>query len=289
MRRLVTWAAALVVAVVSLHATCSFAVDCGDVLVGPAAFTLDNDLSCPTGPAITLRDHAVLRMQNHTVRVDAVTTVGIVVEGTGVRLLDGTIVSGSVSGALLRVDGTRHLIRRIHTVGHAQGPATGISTAPTSRQIKITQSSAEFTWDGLSPVGTAFDIAGEEHRIVGNVGIQAFTGFRLDGVEHRLVRNQAIGVVIGVNVDGSGHLVSRTLATLSGDGIIVAGGGHRGLRHRVENNVIGIIALSTNTLLRHNVALGNFPDLRDDNLDCGSNVWTRNRFETVEVFGDCIE
>jgi len=289
MRRLPTGAGALEVGVVCLRATFCVAVDCGDVLVGPAAFTLDNDLSCPTGPAITLRDHAVLRMQNHTVRVDAVTTVGIVVEGTGVRLLDGTIASGSVSGALLRVDGTRHLIRRIHTVGHAQGAATGISTAPTSRQVKIVDSAAEFTWDGLSPVGTAFDLAGEEHRLVGNVGSRAFTGFRLRGVEHRFVRNQAIGVVIGVDVQGTGHLVARTLATLSGDGIIVAGDGHRVLRNRVVNNVIGILALSTHTLLRHNVALGNFPDLRDDNLDCGSNVWTRNRFETVEEFGDCIE
>jgi hypothetical protein len=289
MRRLRAEAAALVLAVACIDATCSFAVDCGDVLVGPAAFTLDADLACPTGPAITLRDHAVLRMQNHTVRVDAVTTVGIVVEGTGVRLLDGTIASSSVSGALLRVDGTRHLIRNVHTTGHAQGTARGIWTLPTSRQLKITRSSAEFTWDGLSPVGTAFDLAGEEHRLVGNLASHAFTGFRLDGFRHHFVRNQAIGVVLGVDVHGAGHLVARTLVTLSGDAIFVAGDGHRILRNRVENNVSGILTLGSNTLFRRNVALGNFPDLRDDNIDCGTNIWTRNRFETVEVFGDCIE
>ena len=289
MRRLRAEAVALLLAVVCFDATCSFAINCGDVLVGPAVFTLDDDLACPTGPALVLRDHAILRMGGHTVRIAAVATAGIVVEGTSVRLLDGMIVSSSASGALLEVDGSRHLIRNVHTTGHVTGAATGIRTAPTSREVKIARSSAEFTWDGLSPAGTAFDLGGEEHRVVGNLGRHAFTGFHLDGSRHRFVRNQATGVVIGVDVDGTGHLVARTLATLNGDAIIVAGDGHRILRNHVETNVIGIISLGANTLFRHNVALGNFPDLREDNLDCGTNIWTRNRFETVEVFGDCIE
>jgi hypothetical protein len=269
----------------------AFAIDCGEVLVGPATFTLDDDLACATGPAITLRDHAVLRMRNHTVRIDDVTTAGIVVEGTGVRLLEGSITSGSVSGALLHVDGTRHLIRNVdvHATRHADGAAAGIRTTATSRRVNISRSSAQFTWDGLSLFGTAFDIAGEEHRVVRNRGSGASTGFRLDGSRSRFVRNEAIGTIIGVAVNGTGHLVARTSATMNGDGIIVAGDGHRVVRNLVETNVVGILALSTNTLFRRNVALGNFPDLRDDNLDCGTNVWTHNRFETVEVFGDCIE
>lgn len=281
---------AVVVAIVAIGVADSPAIDCGDILAGPGSFTLDDDLTCPAGPAITVGDHAVLRMRGHTVRVDDVTTAAVVIEGDGVRLLDGAITSGSVSGALLDVSGTRHVISNVHVAGHVRGVATGIRTAPTSREVAILHSAAQFTWDGLPPVGTAFELAGEEHRIVGNHGSRAFTGFRLDGSRHRFVRNQAIGTAIGVQVNGTDHLVARTLSTMNGNGIFVAGDGHRILRNRAEANVIGILTLGADTLFRRNVALGNFPDLRDDNLACGTNVWTRNRFETVEVFGgDCIE
>ena len=277
-------------AALAIGATPAAAVDCGDVLVGPATYVLDADLACATGPALTLRDQAVLRMQQHVVHLDAVTaSPAVVIEGTGVRLLDGTILSDSVTGALLDVDGMAHQIRNVRALGHAAGDAVGIRTAPSSRRILIARSAAEFTWDGLSPLGTAFDLAGEEHTIVRNRASRAFRGFRLDGAGHRARRNEAIGTVVGVEVHGAAHLVARTLATLGGDGIIVFGDGHRVLRNRVESNVIGILAAGAHTLFRRNVALGNFPDLRDDTPDCGTDVWIQNRFETAESFGDCIE
>jgi len=119
-------------------------------------------------------------------------------------------------------------------------------------------------------------------RVVNNgfSGIATETSVDLDVADVMAMGNQT-----GVTLGSSNGVVTRVNASVNrGHGIDVqAPGGNLvidnlTLANGIYSSGIMIEQGSGGNVVRENVALGNTFDLYDDNLDCGTNIWTANVF-----------
>ncbi|MGH6914837.1 MAG: hypothetical protein ACREH3_14165, partial [Geminicoccales bacterium] len=97
----------------------ALAVECGEVITG--ATRLDRDLVCTTDPALTV-DGGRLDLNGFAVVCDHATdqaSVGVLLEGRGVRLRDGAVTGCAVAVHVAGEGG--HTVRRLTASASNQG------------------------------------------------------------------------------------------------------------------------------------------------------------------------
>ena len=93
-----------------IYAGVARAVNCGDIITTTSQLT--NDLHCTTNPALTLVGPASLDLNGFTVYGDFVTDNGIVLEGSGATLGNGTVTKFNRFGVILR-EGGNHIVKNV--------------------------------------------------------------------------------------------------------------------------------------------------------------------------------
>jgi parallel beta-helix repeat protein len=172
--------------------------------------------------------------------------LGILVAGTGARV-DTTLVSGSVDGIAL-CNATEALVTSNDILGNSHyGVLVSCGQGADDRNQILQNILRE---NGL-PTGGGGGIgvfSGEEHRIAGNHVIDNFAG-------------------INVVTSAGTTIEDNTVNGSSDAGIVLTTG--------AEQTTVSGNAAFQNGLV----------DLQDDSVDCGSNAWTLNLFETDVVAG----
>ncbi len=273
---------ALTLAALVLGAGTAGGAGCGDVVAGPGTVRLDTDLVCATPVALTVRDGATLELGGRTVRC-AAGGVGIVVQGVGARLLDGS-VTGCATGVSL--SGRGHLVRHVRATFNGRG----FVTEGTLDDARLEDNQVDFNAAGGLGVSGA-------HNLIRRTAAFANgdTALFVVGDDNTVTRNETMancvpgGCAAAVVVAGTGNAVTRNTVTGEETGILVAVGfsdgtsGNLLVRNTVRFSALAGIVVAegaADTRLRRNVVRGSGVHLVDFNADCGSNVWERNGFRT---------
>ena len=264
------------------------AVACGDVLTGPGAFRLDQDLVCSTTTALVVRDGATLDLGGHTVTCADLDN-GIAVTGSRARLMNGT-VTGCNDGVSL--SGERHVVKGVHAKFNVRGflAEDGLDDS------RVSDSSAEFNGAG------GFIVFGNgnllrRNEAFGNADVAIF----VVGNDNTLTRNATNGnCIVGgcaaaYEIGGNDNTLTRNTATGEATGFLITSGfGETSANTLTRNKALfsflaGIVVqdgATGNTLVR-NTASGAGTHLVDFNEDCDANQWHRNTFDTANQ--SCIE
>lgn len=264
-------------------------VMCGDTIGvdTPMNAKLRADLLCSTDPALTLAGGARLNMRGFTVECENDGIFGIVLQGAGARLQNGT-VAGCFIGVDLAGTGSHH----VRKVTSRDNRSEGIEAD--SNDNWLVQNTA------YGNGSDGFDTDGENNRLFRNLARDNGDGFELDGNNNILVRSLAHNNDDkGIDFDGSdGNRVWFNIVTSNrGPGI---GLDRRSSSNQIRGNKVkdndgdGIFVEllepgeAGNNVVTNNRAFGNATDLVDQNPDCGNNVWRRNRFDTADP-ASCID
>jgi parallel beta-helix repeat protein len=234
-------------------------IQCGDVLGPGGRFELEHDLECPRGPAVTVRDGAILDLNGHLVQCGPVTIGCIVLTGVGAQLLNG-----AVRGALhenIVLEGTGG-----HTVRNVTSTFVDASIRVPSDNNRLINILAD------SSFNPAFIITGNHNLLSDNIArcfSMLFSGgcIAVTGNENRLIDNFATATAeagrgFGFRIIGNNNVLRRNRAT--------------------SNEHVGIIVTGTGNRLQRNTALENPLDLQDTNGDCAQNTWEQNTFRTSD-------
>lgn len=285
----------------------ALAVECGEVITGHAR--LDRDLICTTDPALTV-DGGSLDLDRFTVVCDhapPMPSVGVLVEGSGARLLGGAVTgcvvavwvggagdhvvhdltaSASNQGVFVESDGNRLLDSHI---------LRGLEDAA----VQVNGSNNHLLFNDVAGSNDqGFEINGNDNRIVGNRIGGVAEGVQLEGERNHVLRNQIIGTTDrGVDVRGlaeitGAHVISDNLIADGVDGIALLDNSQG---NRISRNTIyghsdqGIFVGTFNNTIAGNQVLTNAVDLQDNTPDCDDNLWLDNTFETSVSSDDCIQ
>ena len=260
------------------HPRAAAAVDCGDVLMGPAAFRLDRDLSCASPTALTVRGGATLDLGRHVVTCVA-GGIGIAVAGTAARVSNGTVTGCDVGVAL---SGEGHLVHGVRARFNGEGFLADTGVAG----LRLRDNGAEFNRaSGVRLSGSRNTIA--RTVALGN-GAAAIVVVGDDNVVSRNRTNGnclAGGCAAAYVVGGGGNQITRNLATGEDTGIALMEGtsGTVVTRNRIRFSLVSGILVergATANVLRSNVVRSIGTDLVDANGACGANEWAGNSFDT---------
>jgi len=262
----------LVIGMSFLPASPTGAVDVCGTSVGPGGkVVLDMDQSCNSDPAITVVGPVSLDLNGFKVTCTSSSQDGILVEGTGAKLLDGVVTACDVAVSL---SGSKHTVERV--VAQASDGSGFVNYAPKSRFTNNT--SVGNDGEGFSNRNAASKCRFSNNTASGN-GLGGFVnGFTARGNNfNTFSKNTATGN------QGDGFRNLSNGNKFSGNASMANGGS--GFRNWVQ--------ASGNTF-KGNVALGNQDtDLKDDNADCDDNTWKNKLFGTSDAAGvpdpECIE
>ena len=302
------------------------ALQCGDTIGPHETVVLDGHLGpcdASTG-GIIIQGPATLDLNNFTFLCDGSTgdgsvKGGITLEGKRAQLRNG-VVRNCLDGVVVAGQG-RHRIKDVVAVGNTGSGFHVISDNNTlqrntallngdgffvgSNRNKLTQNNAHHNQ------GAGYRVGNFATRFVANMlrkntaTDNGFTGFLLLTVERTTLayniaaRNELSGFFI---VAERSRLTANTATANQGPGFLVAGRAHRLVKNRAEDNDgVGIHlaifdtpggflqAPAEDILVTKSVAHGNGTfDLQDDNVECGTNRWRRNEFDTANPLS-CIE
>jgi len=242
------------------------AVTCGDILSG-GVHTLTADLICEgDGPALTVRDGAVLDLGGHMVQSAILV---ILVEGKGATLQHGIVenlLSGE-NGIAVQVQGAGG-----HTITgmNAWGIERGILVVSDHNRLTNNVGAGDFGFliEGDANVlrrntvagSVGFGVFGDGNRLSENVTDNSpFTGFWVGGSQNILAGNRTMAVFEGLVIDGHDNLVVGNQGSGS-SAIVVSGDGNRLLRNTAVASEIS--------------GPGGFVD---EHGDCTHNRWIGNR------------
>jgi len=102
------------IALGSVPPTYAHGIQCGDVLGPGGRFVLERDFACPqsNGPAITIRDGAILDLQGHLVTCSSGAIGCVILTGRGAQLLNGAVGAVQHENIVLKGDGG-HTVRNV--------------------------------------------------------------------------------------------------------------------------------------------------------------------------------
>jgi hypothetical protein len=271
-------AASILSASVAAHPLVAMAVDCGDVLVGPASVRLDRDLSCAGATALTVRDGATLNLGRHSLTCLAGGT-GVAVEGEGARVAGGVVTGCDVGVA---VEGDGHLVYDVR----ARFNGLGFRADGGVEGLRLRDNSAEFNH------AAGFQVEGDGNTIASNAASgNGDAAIVVRGDDNLLSRNRTNGNCLTVGcagayvVGGSGNRVIRNTATGEETGIVLTRGtsGSVVMRNRIRYGLArGILVEqgAEGNVLRGNMVRTVGADLVDANGTCVANDWRGNAFHT---------
>jgi parallel beta-helix repeat protein len=296
-------------------------INCGDT-VGPGGnFNLTSDLVCSTDPAFTIVGPVKVDLKGYTVTCDDEDNDGIIIEGDGATLKNGT-VTGCNDG--VNAEESNDLFIQKITADLNDSEGFNIE-GDRNRLLGNTSSSND---------GEGFQLEGADYELIGNVAVfndsegfdsetsgssfrtnysieNADEGFQIEGPDNLFSANVAYGNGDhGFDVEGaSGNVLTGNSSTYNdgrgfsieegttlngsesigndGQGILVDGGNNNIHGNRVlDNGDVGIELEGEGNTIHGNRVLGHDPDLTDEDDTCLLNVWSGNTFDTSDP--DCI-
>jgi parallel beta-helix repeat protein len=257
---------------VSARAASTPVTACGQELDVPGDYHLVSDLGPCTGPGVVVTASDVrLTLAGHT--LSGVSTAGGCAEpqigvdvrnpATNVRVAGGT-VTGFADGVSLTAGAHASGLRVLDNCGFGimvAGDGARVDTSLVSGSVDgIALCNA---WDALV---TSNDVSGNSrYGVLMSCGLGDDNG------------NQVVQNILRENGLPGGD----------GGGIgVFSGSDHRIAGNHIIDNFIGVYLLTTaGTTVEGNTAYRNTTDLVDDAVDCGSDTWTSNLFETDLVAG----
>lgn len=295
MNGLRTWCFS-VVAISMLPAQAVLAqVSCGDTITSNTKLTAD--LSCDTDPALTVEGPARLDLNGYTVTCESVANDGITLSGRNAKLANGR-VTGCDRGVRLPSPGRnnigiQHHVSNVVAEDNSIGIAIGSFASHVVGNILINNSYAGIRLLGARRTRIVNNtIIGEGSSGSFDVGI-----YLEDGNDNNdILNNEAWGSDFGIllEYDNNENILIGNITSENGIGISVDDDGNSVIGNVAENNdqvgielVSGTFGGAENTSVSGNTALGNgIVDLQDLNIDCGTNKWQGNTFESSNE--DCI-
>lgn len=268
---------------------------CGEFLKGPGTFTLDSDLGPCSSFGIEVTGPATLNMNGHTVScANNSSSVGIAVSDE-VTVRGGTVMNCAEG---------------FHSVGNgasfvenmAIGNATGFNMLVTKGKLTRNQAIGN-DLDGFDILGdsntlegngadnnggTGFDIVGNDNKLTGKntADKDGVDGFRIQGNSNTLTKNTATNHKSnGFEIEGiHNKLTSNTSTGNDTNGVLIENDFNI-LKQNTsnENDAGGIVILGSvdGNLVTRNKAKNNLvSDLFDENGECTSNQWKKNKFGT---------
>jgi len=273
------WLAASILSVsVAAHPLVAVAVECGDVVVGPASVRLERDLFCFGATALTVRDGATLNLGRHSLTCLSGGT-GIAVEGQGARV-GGGVVTGCEVG--VAVSGEGHLVHDIR----ARFNGLGFRADAGVVGLRLRGNGAEFNQ------AAGFQVVGDGNTVASNVAFgNGDAAIVVRGDDNLVSRNRTngnclmVGCAAAFVVGGSGNRLVRNTATGEETSIVLTGGASASVvtRNRIRYGLArGILVEqeATGNVLRGNVVRTVGADLVDANGTCVANDWRGNAFRT---------
>jgi len=288
-------------------------VNCGDT-IGPNKIAyLKHDLTCDavdTGgvnvPALTVEANSILFLGGHSVTCDGI-DVGVLMNGSGSRLVYGTVSDCNVSGVEVAGTGGHH-IKKVTAMGNSNG--FGIrggshsntfiyNTATNNFIVGFIGFNEEKTNENVFRSNTSTDnrfgyiVFGDRNTFKYNLAKNSIegAGFDLIGNDNVVTKNRAISDPTGFAIFGNRNTLIANLAKANvANGFLMGeGSGYQVIGNRAKNNSNGIFLVNgaINSKVLWNVALGNTEfDLIDENDECDANKWKWNWFKTRNR--DCI-
>ena len=274
---------------------------CGGTVAGRTTVVLQADIGPCDDNAGPIRVHgpATLDLNGHTITCadldgDDELPDGIVMIGKAAKVRNGRI-QGCADGLALMGEG-RHQVKNIISQLNTE---SGFDVR--SDRNKVQRSIARRNQREGFRIVKGFDIVTGNallHNIAENNqqgGFSMLFGVRNKLIANTMTDNNGSGFFVFVGIEN--QLKNNRVQGNNG-GIIVLGLKNRIIRNQVENNRgVGIglavdTALGTPTganLVTRNTALGNSSaDLYDDQPDCGTNKWKKNKYGTVDPVA-CID
>lgn len=137
------------------------------------------------------------------------------------------------------------------------------------------------------------DVIGDNNKVSKSVALgNGSTGTAIVGANNKLTKNTASdNGGNGLLILGNGNNVGSGNTNRNGNaGIRIESGSANNLKSNVSmgnlENSVTVVVGATNNALSKTVALGSgITDLRDDNANCGGNVWAKSIFGTSEAGG----
>ena len=278
----------------SVSSIYSNAVSCGDVLDSGKTVVLESDLNCAI--SLTVTNGTTLDLNGHTFSCGANFPGGIILDGAGSVLKNGTIDGECLPNVSLKGIGG-HLVRNITITRGVDEAFVSESNGNVIENCNITSDA-----DG-------FKIFGNHNWLINNLVSTSRKGFVIDASNTCLLRNKAYGndedgfIISSINsqllrnvADGNGDvfgphgedlgfglaienswLVRNGARRNSGDGIRVSGGNNLMVRNRAKDNGEPSLPDEDRGV-----------DLVDANPDCDENIWKKNFFGTRDP-DTCIE
>lgn len=215
--------------------------------------------------------------------------VGFLMQGDGHKLIENVVDGDDIGSTGIVISGNSSKLNR--NIVHGTDSA-GILINGTGN--KLVQNAVART------EGTGFSITGNANKLTKNFSAENDDeGFAVVGNDNKLAKNVAVdNGVFGVSViTGSGNSVNATVANNNGSaGIAIGLSSGNSLKSNItmgNDTGVAIVGSGTNSVSK-TTAVGNTTrDLSDDAASCGTNVWSKNIFNTsiagIVVGHSCID
>jgi hypothetical protein len=173
----------------------SYAIECGAVIGPYEDVTLDHDLNCQNGIALTVVGPATLNMKGHTL-YGKLRGAGILVFGEGAKVMNGS-VDGFGDGVVVLGNGNHHISK----ITAAKNVANGFIVGSSNNKF-VGNTADGNVWEG-------FIVYTNKNKLVNNISVNnGGAGFRIMGTRNKLVNNKTN------NNSGGGIEVARDGNTL---------------------------------------------------------------------------
>jgi parallel beta-helix repeat protein len=241
-------------------------ISCGQVLGPGGTFALDSPLTGCSGTAVVVKS-AELNLNGHTVTCGSGSDTGIRIEGTGSRVMNGTITG---CGFAVDVAGSG---------GHHVEKVT--ATDNTTGFVVTTGSDNELLQNTATDCDYGFVVQVSNNRLSANTATGNVVSYVISGGSgNDLTDNTAKDSELGFQISSSSTALSGNTAAGNRYGFVVPAGGNELTDNVATSNRSGIAVQNggEGNRLRSNAASGNVVvDLTDENA-CGRNEWQANTF-----------
>ena len=296
-------------------------INCGDTVGPGGTFNLTQDLVCSTNPAFTMVGPVQVNLMGHTVSCDDEDNDGIIIEGDGATLRNGTVtgcndgVNAEESNDLFIQHVTADLndSEGFRIEGDRNRLLGNTSTSNGSEGFQLEGADLELIGNvAVFNDAEGFDLETDGSSFRANYSVEnGSEGFQIEGSDNRYSANVAYSNDDdGFVVEGaSGNVLTGNSSTYNNgrgfdleedttlNGSESIGNDREGIRvsesnnnvhgNRVlDNGDVGIEVEGVGNSIHGNRVLGNETDLTDDDPTCQLNVWNGNTFETSDP--DCI-